>query len=104
VLERNGYSVQVARTGQEALDKAQIEGINCLILDLRLPILSGLEVYLRLKDAGRLVPIILVTGYADDESQTISRLCPLTSGLLIKPFDPAELLQVIEAVIPHQRR
>jgi CheY-like chemotaxis protein len=104
VLERNGYSVHVARTGQEALDKAQIDGINCLILDLRMPVLSGLEVCLRLKTAGRLMPIILVTGYADDESQTIARLRPLTSGLLIKPFDPAELLQAVEAAIPHQRR
>ncbi len=43
VLERNGYSVQVARTGQEALEKAQIDGIGCLILDLRMPVMSGLE-------------------------------------------------------------
>lgn len=103
VLERNGYSVQVARTGQEALDKAEIEGIDCLILDLRLPVLSGLEVYLRLKDAGRLMPIILVTGYVDEESQTITRLRPLTCGVLVKPFDPAKLLQAVAAAIPHQR-
>jgi two-component system response regulator HydG len=103
VLERNGYRVQVARTGQEALDKAQIEGVNCLILDLRLPILSGLEVYLRLKEAGRLVPIILVTGYAEEEGQALAHLGPLTRGLLIKPFDPAELLQAVGAVIPHPR-
>jgi len=101
VLTRHGYSVHVARTGQEALDRA--DGCNCLVLDLRMPVLSGLEVYLRLKQAGRRIPIILVTGYADEERQALARLHPVTAGLLIKPFDPAKLLEAIEAVLAPPR-
>jgi DNA-binding response OmpR family regulator len=97
VLTRHGYSVHVARTGQEALERA--DSCNCLVLDLRLPVFSGLEVYLQLKQAGRRIPIILVTGYADEERQALARLLPVTEGLLIKPFDPAKLLEAIEAAL-----
>jgi DNA-binding response OmpR family regulator len=71
--------------------------VNCLVLDLHMPILSGLEVYLRLKEAGRQIPTILVTGFAEEESDAISRLMPLTSGLLVKPFNPSDLVSAIEA-------
>ena len=96
ILTQNGYCVQIASTGQEALEKAAAAGVNCLVLDLRLPVLSGLEVYLRLKETGRTIPTILVTGFADEEHETLSKLQPVTDGLLIKPFDPAQLLCAIE--------
>ncbi len=102
LLAARGYSVRVARNGQEALEKATAHGVDCLILDLRLPVLSGLEVYLKLKEAGRLVPIILVTGYAAEEDQSLARLRPLAEGLLVKPFDPAELLKALETAIPQK--
>jgi CheY-like chemotaxis protein len=97
VLRRHGYSVRVARTGDEAL-KA-VNGANCLVLDLKMPVLSGVEVYLRLRDAGRAVPTILVTAYADAQRDALARLEPVTGGLLIKPFDPADLLRAIDAAL-----
>ena len=104
ILTQNGYSVQIASTGQEALEKASAPGINCLVLDIRMPLFSGLEVYLRLKEAGRNIPTILVTGFADEGDETRSRLRTLTEGLLIKPFDPADLLRAIEAAAGARRR
>jgi two-component system, NtrC family, response regulator HydG len=95
VLKGNGYSVQIGRTAQQALDAASAGGIDCLILDLRKPVLCSLELYLRLKEAGRLIPTILVTGYAASETPT--RLQPSTEWLLIKPFDPGELLRAVDA-------
>jgi CheY-like chemotaxis protein len=50
-------------------------------------------VYLQLKRTGRLVPTILVTAYAAEEDA--QRLCLMTQGLLVKPFDPALLLRRI---------
>ena len=103
ILKRHGYSVCIAGTGQEALDKGRAKDIDCLILDLRLPILSGLEVYVRLREAGQEIPTILVTAYADEENRTLQQLRPYTDGLLIKPFDPAVLLRAIEAAIAARR-
>ncbi|HZT87641.1 MAG TPA: response regulator [Stellaceae bacterium] len=93
LLESKGYSVETAATGQEALDKLAAGGVDCLLLDVRMPILSGLEVYLRMKEANRLVPTILVTGYAGDDEA--NRLGSMTQGLLVKPFDPAVLLHAM---------
>jgi two-component system response regulator HydG len=104
ILTQNGYRVEIARTGQEALEKVSTAGVNCLLLDLRMPVLSGLEVYLRLKEAGRTIPTILVTGFADQEHEAISRLQPFADALLIKPFNPADLLRAIEAAADAKRR
>lgn len=93
LLETQGYRVEIATTGQEALDKLSEGRIDCLLLDVRMPLLSGLEVYLRMKQAGRLVPTILVTGHAADDEA--SRLSTMTQGLLVKPFDPAVLLRTM---------
>lgn len=94
-----GYTVVVAHTGQEAVDMILGDGIDILILDLRLPVLSGLEVYLKLKKQGCVVPTIIVTGYAAEEAASIDRLRLMSvAGCLIKPFDPQELLEIIEAI------
>jgi two-component system response regulator HydG len=93
VLTGAGYRIHVAQTGPQALELTSSVTADCLLLDLRLPVISGLEVYLRLKEANRLVPTILVTGHASDDEA--KRLCPMAQGLLVKPFDPALLLRAI---------
>jgi two-component system response regulator HydG len=93
LLEGKGYRVEIAATGQEALDKLSRGQVDCLLLDVRMPLLSGLEVYLRMKQAGRIVPTILVTGHAADDEA--GQLSAMTQGLLVKPFDPAVLLRTM---------
>lgn len=96
ILEEQGYRVRHARTGQDAYETVAGGGIDCLLLDLRLPVLSGLEVYMRLKEAGRVVPTILITGFPGDDAA--ERLSPLTQGLLVKPFEVSTLLGMIASV------
>jgi CheY-like chemotaxis protein len=97
LLESNGYIVFVARNGREAIDRIHSNHIDILILDLRMPILSGLETYLELKRTGHAIPTIIVTAYADEEADNITKLRSLSvSGILRKPFDPRELIEAIE--------
>jgi two-component system response regulator HydG len=99
MLAENGYKVVVARTGQEAVTTILSDGIDILVLDLRLPVLSGLEVYLQLKRYNRALPTIIVTGYAVEEAETIDSLRAMeVAGCLIKPFDPQDLLKIIQAI------
>jgi len=99
LLVEHGYAVMVARTGQEAVDAILSDGIDILVLDLRLPVLSGLEVYLTLKKHGRALPTIIVTGYAREEADTIDKLRSMSiAGCLVKPFDPQDLLEIIRAI------
>jgi CheY-like chemotaxis protein len=93
VLARHGYAVEVAETGQEALEKVQAAAVDCLVLDLQLPVLSGIETYLTLRRSGHAVPTVLVTGYACEERDALERT--RMDRLLIKPFDPAMLVEAV---------
>jgi CheY-like chemotaxis protein len=97
LLVNHGYTVFVAANGQQAIERVRANGIDILILDLRLPILSGLETYLELKQSGHAIPTLIVTAYADQDTGDIDKLRSLSvSGILSKPFDPRELLEAIE--------
>ncbi len=98
VLTDAGYSILVAHSGDEALRKGMENDLDVLILDLRMPVINGLDVFLELKKQGRKVPTIIVTGYADEEAAAIETLRQESaSGCLVKPFDPLKLLEAIEA-------
>lgn len=98
ILRNHGYAVEVAKSGEEALEMALSSPPSCLVLDLRMPGLSGLDVHLRLKAAGFRVPTIVVTGFVDEDHTAVSRLRPVAEGLLAKPFDPADLLRTLDTV------
>jgi two-component system response regulator HydG len=97
ILTRNGYTVFVATNGQEAIERIRANGIDILILDLRLPILSGLETYLELKRTGHAVPTLIVTAYLEEYADDVDKLRSLSvSGVLRKPFNPGDLLEAVE--------
>jgi CheY-like chemotaxis protein len=98
ILESAHYEVDVASTGAEALDKVMNGRVDCLLLDLHLPVLSGAELYARLVRAGRQVPTILVTGGRLDSDQD-ALLRAEACGMLFKPFDPNALLDAIGSAV-----
>jgi DNA-binding response OmpR family regulator len=96
-LTEKGYSVCHAHTGRDAVDRICEGGVDYLVLDLRLPVLNGMEVYLELKQRGRSVPTVIVTGYGAEETESINALRAMNvTGCLVKPFDPAELALALE--------
>ncbi len=66
-LERTGYLVKMATNGQEALDLLERENLDpdCILLDIRMPILSGRETLPRFRDLKPLSPVIMLTAYND---------------------------------------
>jgi two-component system, NtrC family, response regulator HydG len=77
-----------------ALAKASVDGVNCLVLDLSMPLLTGIDVYRKLKAAGKEVPTIFVTGLPGERANALSELHS-DGGVLMKPFDPSDLLRAI---------
>ena len=99
LLSDAGYRVLVANTGSEAIERATSEPVDVLVLDLRLPVLHGLDVYLELKRRGRELPTVLVTAYRTEEADAIDVLRSMSvTGCLFKPFDPTELLNAVEKI------
>lgn len=92
-LKANNYTALIARTEREAMKITRPEEVEILILDLRLPVLKGLEVYIKLQKQGRVIPTILVTGYAPKEAGTDVLHSLSVTGCLFKPFKPEQLLQ-----------
>lgn len=99
LLENEGYSVHVAKDGEEVLKLLQIKKVDILILDLRMPVMSGLDTYLKMKQSGICVPTIIVTAYRNEETESVSTLEAMcVYGILNKPFDTKALFDAIEGI------
>lgn len=99
LLGDHGYRVCVATDGEQAIRHVVHHPIQILILDLKLPIIRGLDVYYELKKQERLIPTVIVTAYPEEESQAIESLELLgVEDILVKPFDPARLLSILSQV------
>lgn len=100
VLEDAGFSVYQAKNGKEAVERLQEIKVDILILDLRMPILNGLETFLLLKKKGIALPTIIVTAFADKESNTLEKLkAYCVNGILNKPFDPGSLIKILNDLV-----
>jgi CheY-like chemotaxis protein len=93
-LHREGYAVETARDGAEALSKIQEETPTLLLLDLSMPVVSGWDVYTRLHNDGSMhVPMVILT--AEENIAGARRALP-DAEVLAKPFDIDELFTAIE--------
>ena len=105
LLEARRHRVLVAHDGQQTLDTLRTrDDVDVLILDLRMPVKTGLEVFKELKERGQALPTIIVTGYPIEEAETLGTLRLLeVEGVLIKPFDAAELFHILKGVVGSRR-
>ncbi len=103
LLEKNGYSVFIAKNGQDALVMAEEESFDLIVADIRMPGLNGVEtiqaIYEGLGQKGlKDIPAIFITGYADEEIQRKAEaLKPV--AYIYKPFDIAELVDKVRGIL-----
>ena len=97
-LERDGYEVDVASDGEEALDQGQESGLpDLVVLDLMLPKVDGLEVF-RLLRAEDQVPIIMLTAKGEETDKLVG-LSLGADDYVTKPFSPRELVARVKNVL-----
>ncbi len=97
LLRREHYSVDVVNDGQDALDYGLAENYDCLILDIMMPKLDGIQVLQALRAKNISTPVLLLTA----KSQVEDRVAGLDSGAddyLPKPFDHRELIARVRAL------
>lgn len=99
-LEEKGHRVVVAYTGEEALCLARNDSVKLMILDLRLPSISGYDVYNDLKKQGLEIPTIIITAFASEENEQIEKLKSMSvTDIFRKPFNPEDLILAIESLL-----
>lgn len=99
-----GYSVEIAASGPQALDSARERMPDLIVLDIMLPGIDGLEVCRRLRAAGEDVPIIMLTA-RDEVADRVAGLDAGADDYLVKPFAYEELLARVRALLRrHERR
>jgi FixJ family two-component response regulator len=105
LLEANGYRVQCFNSAEEFLEAyqpAQAGQIACLILDVRMSGMSGLELQERLIADNTALPIIFVTGHGD-VPMAVSTMKKGAMDFIEKPFDEAELRKLVERMLEKAR-
>jgi FixJ family two-component response regulator len=98
LLRSVGFSVHSFGSAREFLTRPRPEGPACLLLDLRLPGLSGLDLQAQLKQSGIDIPIIFITGHGDIPT-TVEAMKAGAVEFLTKPFRKHDLLDAIRAAI-----
>jgi FixJ family two-component response regulator len=94
LLQSAGLESETFETPQEFLRHAPAEGPSCIVLDLRLPGMDGLDVQRALAEANVTTPIIFVTAFADVPT-SVKAMKSGAVEFLTKPFDDQELLDAI---------
>lgn len=97
-LTFNGYSVDLAVDGVDALEKATTQRPDALVLDVMMPRLDGLEVCRRLRSTGDDLPILVLTA-RDSVSERVAGLDAGADDYLPKPFALEELLARLRALL-----
>jgi len=95
ILEDEGYIVDLAATGSEAIQKTKKSAYNVALLDIRLPDMEGIELLKLIKDTVPRTRKIMLTGYPSMQN-AIAALNKNADAYLIKPIDIENFLNIIK--------
>ncbi len=98
MLNRAGFEIVLAENGEQALEKCATQTFDCMLLDLLMPDMSGLDVVKKLKETGVTTPVIILT--ADIQSTTQQRCQDAgVTEFLIKPPKEEHLIYKLKAIL-----
>ena len=95
ILRHKGYSVETAKNGLEAIEKVQIKPFDMILMDIKMPILNGVETYRRIKNIRSDTLVIMMTAYVL-EDLVREALAEGAYAIVHKPFDIEKLITLLE--------
>ena len=98
LIESEGLSTLCFGSAEQFLDSEARHDASCLIADIRMPGMSGLELQAKLKTEGFAIPIIFITAHGDAEMR-IRAIHDGALEFLSKPFDDAVLLEIVHTAL-----
>ena len=99
VLEKEGYSVTTCATGEEAISLARMRPQDIIFIDMKLPVLNGLEVYSEIKKINPKAVIVIMTAYRQEMDELVRQAIDKGAyTCLYKPFDMDEAIKIIDEI------
>jgi FixJ family two-component response regulator len=102
LMKSFGYMATAYPTAGDFLNSPQLEETSCLIADINMPGMTGVELHEHLLKAGRSIPTILITAYPDDRVRTRA----IDNGVLaylVKPFSETDLTRYVRFALASNR-
>jgi len=96
-----GFRVEAFASAEEFGNSGYLEETACLILDVRMPGMDGLELQHRLSETGKRIPIVFITAHPDKEQERRA-IEAGAIGFLYKPFSQESLLQAVRSALAEQ--
>jgi FixJ family two-component response regulator len=103
LLRSAGFEVESFSSAREFLERAPAGSASCLVLDLRMPELTGLDLQQALRESGREIPIVFLTGHGDVPT-TARAMKSGAEDFLEKPPDARQLLDAVRRALERHRR
>lgn len=98
LVESAGYAPVMFSSAEEFLQSGTLVGAKCLITDVRMPGINGIELQRRIRTARPKLPVIFISAHNDDETRQRA-LDEGAASFLYKPFDAGELLEAIRVAL-----
>ena len=103
ILTKEGYAVETAANGKEAIDTLKSKGFDLVITDMRMPLMDGFEVLREIKKMDENVGVIMITAYGEVESY-LEAMNLGAFEYINKPVRVNELKRVITKVLEERQR
>jgi two-component system response regulator FixJ len=98
LLDVNGYKALLYESANVFLEQASLEAVTCVVSDIRMPGVNGIELVRRLKGRGSSCPVILITGHGD-VALAVEAMKTGAVDFIEKPFDDADILEAIRSAL-----
>lgn len=98
LIESAGLPVRIFDSGLDFLERVEPSMAGCVLLDVRMPDINGMELYARLKQMGIFLPVIIVTGHAD-VAMAVRAMKAGAYDFIEKPYNDAVMLERVQSAI-----
>ena len=102
LLKSAGFSAATFEDAESFLGSASRAATACVVADMRMPGMSGLELYQALVASGEGIPTVIITAHPDEPTQSRAREAGITC-YLSKPFEPDDLLECVREALAKPR-
>jgi FixJ family two-component response regulator len=102
LLRSAGYQVETCASAREFLERGDLDGLGCLVVDVRMPGENGLDLQQVLVAQGHTIPIIFITGHGDI-AMAVRAMKMGAVDFLTKPFDDQALLDAVQQALKRER-